>query len=277
MLGLHDRPRGSAHLLSEAELEGMVINTPVPFYDLSISCGYPKDTGDALPLYIIMPDEVVGYNDTFCARAIGDSMIDVGIMSGDLLVIEKVREYYSHDIVLAEIDGERLLKTYYIDESGDSWLVPANPNYPSIKLDGSKKVCFWGKLKHHLRNAPRQSMQSIVESINEAKEFLKQNIVVSEEFKKLVIRPGCANKVVARLHELMDEKMKPRDILMPIRAAMDSGAIRRPTWAEFISEFGSKRASKASLSDYTDTTKDKFSGDSQYQTMVEEFRQLIAC
>ena len=271
----HIRRNCNALLLSEADLEGMVFNTPVPFYDVSVSCGNPMDTGDMPPVFMMMPDELVGVNDTFCTRAKGESMIGVGIMPGDLLVIEKVTEYYSHDIVLAYIDGEKLLKTYYVDENGGQWLVAANPKFPAIKLDGSKKVYFGGKLKHHLRQAPHQSMQSIVESINEAKLKMKQEAAISEDFKKLVTKPECADKVVTRLHELSDGKQKPRDLLMPMRAAMEAGALRRPTWAEYMSEFGSKRTSKTSLSDYTDPTKNKFEDEPQFWVMVEEFRRLI--
>lgn len=274
MLDIRGQYGVKAHLLCDAEMDGMAFNTPVPFYDIGISCGNPLDSGDVLPVFMMMPDEVVGDGDVFCTRAVGNSMVGVGIMSGDLLVIEKVREYYSHDIVLAEIDGERLLKTYYVDENGNHWLVPANPAFHSIKLDGSMEVRFWGKLKHHLRSAPHQSMESIVESINEAKARMKQTVECSEVFKKLVVKPECADRVVGRLHELMDSKTKPKDILMPIRAAMEAGVIRRPTWAEYINEFGSKRASKGSLSDYTDPTKEKFVGEPQFLPMVEEFRQL---
>ena len=271
----HIRRNCNALLLSEADLEGMVFNTPVPFYDVSVSCGNPMDTGDMPPVFMMMPDELVGVNDTFCTRAKGESMIGVGIMPGDLLVIEKVAEYYSNDFVLAYIDGEKLLKTYYVDENGDQWLVAANPKFPAIKLDGSKKVYFGGKLKHHLRQAPHQSMQSIVESINEAKLKMKQEAAISEDFKKLVTKPECADKVVTRLHELSDGKQKPRDVLMPMRAAMEAGALRRPTWAEYMSEFGSKRTSKTSLSDYTDPTRNKFEDEQQFWVMVEEFRRLI--
>ena len=271
----HIRRNCNALLLSEADLEGMVFNTPVPFYDVSVSCGNPMDTGDMPPVFMMMPDELVGVNDTFCTRAKGESMIGVGIMPGDLLVIEKVAEYYSHDIVLAYVDGEKLLKTYYVDENGGQWLVAANPKFPAIKLDGSKKVYFGGKLKHHLRQAPHQSMQSIVESINEAKLKMKQEAAISEDFKKLVTKPECADKVVTRLHELSDGKQKPRDVLMPMRAAMEAGALRRPTWAEYMSEFGCKRTSKTSLSDYTDPTRNKFEDEQQFWVMVEEFRRLI--
>ena len=271
---MHIRQVGKAPLLSEATLEGMVFNTPVPYYDMGVSCGNPLESGNVAPVWMLMPDEVLGVNDVFCTRASGESMTGVDIMPGDLLLIEKVREYYSGDIVLAEIDGERLLKTYYVDERGGQWLVPANKKYKALRLDSSMHVRFIGRLKSHLRNAPRQSMQSIAESISEARS--RMGNVKSEQFRLVVAKPECADKVVARLHELMDGRSKPKDVLMPIRAAMDAGVIRRPTWAEFIAEFGSKRASKGSLSDYTDPTKEKYEGEAQFLSMVDDFRSLIA-
>ena len=78
MQGFWARNRGSSRLLNEENLAGMAFNTPVPFYDIGISCGNPMDCGDLPPVFMMMPDEVVGDGDVFCTRAIGNSMIGVG-------------------------------------------------------------------------------------------------------------------------------------------------------------------------------------------------------
>jgi hypothetical protein len=264
-----------APLLCEEELEGMVFNTPVPFYDTTVACGKPKDNGDVTPVMILMPDEVVGPYGTYCTRAEGDSMKDLEIYSGDLLVIENPPVYESRDIVLAEVDGEKTLKTYYVAENGEQWLVPANKKYHAIKLDGSKTVKFCGRLKQHLRRSPHDPLEHIVESIEQERALMETGRAKSEDFRILAYSPECADKVISRLHVLMECKNKPRDVLMPLCAAIEAGAIRRPTWAEFISEFGSKLASKSSLSGYTDPTKDKFGNDPQFLEMVKDFRQMI--
>lgn len=276
MSGVHIRQTGKTCLLNESDMEGMVFNTPVPFYDMCVSCGNPIGTGNVPMVMMMMPDEVVGIYETYCTRASGDSMQDLGIMTGDVLIVECVPEYHSGDIVVAEIDGEKTLKTYYVDEEGGQWLVPANKKYKAIKLTGSMKIVFRGRLIHHMRRAPKDSTQHIVECIQEAKELQKRRGVESDDFKLLVAKPECADKVVGRLHELSDGKQKPRDILMPLRAAIEAGAIRRPTWAEYGSEFGFKRTSKTSLSDYTDPTKNKYVDEQQFWTLVDIFRNLIA-
>jgi hypothetical protein len=178
--------------------------------------------------------------------------------------------------VVAEIDGEKTLKSYYVDEEGGQWLVPANEKYKAIKLTNRMKIAFKGRLLYHMRRAPQDSTQHIVECIQEAKELMKRQDAASEDFKSLVTKPECADKVVRRLHELSDGKLKPKDMLMPFRAAIEAGAIRRPTWAEYGSEFGFKRTSKTSLSDYTDPMKNKFDDEPQFWAMVDDFRRLIA-
>lgn len=95
-------------------------------------------------------------------------------------------------------------------------------------------------------------------------------------FLALVTRPEQASAVVARLHVLMEHQLKPRDILMPIRAAMDAGALKRPTWRQFCAEFGRNRVSgKSSFSSYTNIDNIPYVGES-FLTMTAEFRSLIA-
>ena len=168
MQGKKIRPAMDAYRLSEADFVGLAFDTPVPFYDMPVSCGKPLEMGNVAAMMVMMPGELLGVKDVLCTVAGGDSMIDIGIMPGDALFFERACEYHSYDIVLAEIDGERLLKTFYIDENGDKWLVPANQKYQAIKLDGSMVVYFVGKLIGHLRSAPHQSVQSIVERLRAA-------------------------------------------------------------------------------------------------------------
>lgn len=275
MSGMPIRQRGKSHLLMEADMKGVEFNTPVPFYDTTVSCGFPMDSGDPPKIYIMSPEQVLGPYEVYSTVAFGDSMKDLDIMTGDILYMEMVPEYHNNDIVLAEIDGEKVLKTYYMDENGVQWLVPANKKYKAIRLTSKMKIVFKGRLKFHMRRSPQDSMQHILESIEEAKELLKAQGAESEEFKMLVVKPECAGKVVGRLHELSDGKLKPKDTLMPVRAAMEAGALRRPTWAEYAAEFGFKRVSKSSLSDYTDPMKNKFEDEPQFWEMVDDFIRLI--
>ena len=148
----------------EFEKISVEFNTPVPYYDFGISCGLPNELGDIPPEMVMMPCQLAKRLSVFMSRAEGDSMEGVGIHSGDILMLDNTQQYYSHDIVLAKIDGEELLKTYYIDEEGRHWLVPANDNYDAILLTEDSNVQFGGRLVWHI-DAPRDTTRNIRQSI----------------------------------------------------------------------------------------------------------------
>ena len=73
----------------------------------------------------------------------------------------------------------------------------------------------------------------------------------------------------------MEGKTKPKDVLMPVRAAMEAGVIRRPTWEEFCQEFESYRLkSKTSFSDYTNPDNKPYTG-ADFEMMKDKFRRLV--
>ncbi len=69
---------------------------------------------------------------TFLFTVSGDSMVDLGIFEGDTVIVKKCTEARSGDIVLAYIDGGYTLKTLR-KRGKESWLEPANKNYPILK------------------------------------------------------------------------------------------------------------------------------------------------
>ena len=95
-------------------------------------------------------------------------------------------------------------------------------------------------------------------------------------FAAAVIDTSKAAEVIILLRQLMEGKTKPKDVLLPVRAAMEAGVIRRPTWEEFCQEFGSYRLkSKTSFSDYTNPDKSPYTG-ADFQMMKEKFGQLMS-
>jgi repressor LexA len=67
----------------------------------------------------------------FAVRVRGDSMIDAGIFSGDIVVLEK-KEPRTGDIVAALVDGENTLKRL-VKENGRVYLKAENRDYPNIE------------------------------------------------------------------------------------------------------------------------------------------------
>lgn len=73
-------------------------------------------------------------NSLFALKVRGNSMTGAGIMNGDTVVVEKVSNASEGDIVVALIDDEATVKTFYRD--GNRFrLQPENPEYEPIYTD----------------------------------------------------------------------------------------------------------------------------------------------
>lgn len=73
-------------------------------------------------------------------RVRGDSMRDVNILEGDLVVVEHNSPTAPGDIVLAVVDGELTVKTLSRDPSGKFFLEAANPAYAPIRPKTSLEI-----------------------------------------------------------------------------------------------------------------------------------------
>ncbi|MCR4326838.1 MAG: hypothetical protein NUV52_04250 [Candidatus Roizmanbacteria bacterium] len=86
----------------------------------------PMDDTIGLPFFSIPHPE-----HTYVLSVSGDSMINEGIRSGDLVIVDKAIEPKAGDVVAACIDGEWTLK-YFKRRDGKVYLEAANPDYPSL-------------------------------------------------------------------------------------------------------------------------------------------------
>ena len=62
-------------------------------------------------------------------------MVNAGIADSDYVIIDIDRTAKSDEVVLAEIEGEYLMKYYVVDRSGAEWLMPGNERYSPIRCD----------------------------------------------------------------------------------------------------------------------------------------------
>ncbi len=75
----------------------------------------------------------------FALRIRGDSMTGIGIFDGDAVVVKKQDTAVNGNIVVAMIDGEMTVKTFY-DENGHIRLQPENKAMKPIIVDKDKLV-----------------------------------------------------------------------------------------------------------------------------------------
>lgn len=80
---------------------------------------------------------------TFFVRVSGDSMIEAGIHTGDLLVVDRSLEAVDGNVIVAALDGELTVKRLY--KRGKALrLLPANTNYQPIEIQVQQTFEIWG-------------------------------------------------------------------------------------------------------------------------------------
>ena len=67
----------------------------------------------------------------FALRVRGESMLNAGILPGDLVVVHRQSEAHSGEIVVALFEDEATVKTLRLRD-GQVWLMPANDDYQPI-------------------------------------------------------------------------------------------------------------------------------------------------
>ena len=145
-LKLHSTPVLDIYSASaETELE-------LPLVSGGISAGFPSPAMDFIDLSIDLNKQLIKHpSATFYGRVKGQSMKDVGINDGDLLVIDKSLEPINGKIAVCYIDGEFTVKTIKL-ETGICWLMPANENYQPIKVTSDNELIIWGIVTHVIKS-----------------------------------------------------------------------------------------------------------------------------
>lgn len=114
----------------------------LPLYQVRISAGFPSPADDNIDRHLDLNEFLIAHPaSTYFVRVEGDSMIEAGIQSGDILIVDWSVEPRSGDIVIAMINGEFVVKTYSCRPDGKKrFLLAGNPRYPHIELTDAMDV-----------------------------------------------------------------------------------------------------------------------------------------
>lgn len=83
--------------------------------------------------------------DCFGLKVRGDSMINAGILEGDLVIIQPQREAQNGDIIVALLHDEATMKRFRL-ENNKIYLIPENDNYEPIVIDNPEEFTIIGKV-----------------------------------------------------------------------------------------------------------------------------------
>ena len=121
------------------------------FFEGRVQAGFPSpaqgeyaDTIDLNRALITNPSA------TFCARVIGNSMVDAGINEGDLLIIDRSLTPHNGSIAVCFIDGDFTVKRLSVREEG-VFLTPANADFPEMAVPEDSNFQVWGVVSHIIK------------------------------------------------------------------------------------------------------------------------------
>ncbi|MGD9900937.1 MAG: transcriptional repressor LexA [Spirochaetales bacterium] len=137
-------------LLGDAKKEKSVIKTSVPVDFLTtpipmlgnITAGQPILAVEEHDEVYNMPKELFGGDGLFMLKVKGESMINAGIYDGDKIIVQQQSNAKNGDIVVALIEDEATVKTFY-KESNRYRLQPENDTMQPIYVN---EVSILGKV-----------------------------------------------------------------------------------------------------------------------------------
>ena len=110
----------------------------------TVTCGKPIIAQEDVEGIYSLPTAIFGHGDLFLLHAEGDSMINAGIRSGDILVVKKSEVAENGQIVVALLGDSATVKTFY-KKRDYVVLHPENPLYEDIN---TKEVKILGVVEH---------------------------------------------------------------------------------------------------------------------------------
>ena len=110
---------------------------------ISIHRGFPNAVEETAKITLDLHDYVVKHPaSTFYMRVEGDSWAEMGIHTGDLLIVDKSLEMRSGDLVVAYLEGDFTLR-YFIKRDNGGQLVTKTGSEP-IFTDEATDLLIWG-------------------------------------------------------------------------------------------------------------------------------------
>ena len=118
---------------------------PVPYILSRISAGFPSPADDYIENNLSLSELLIkNHLSTFLMKATGDSMIDVGINDGDILIVDRSIEAKNRDIVIAVFEGNLTVKRLLIKPTGEVILKSENTLYQNILIPEGSDLEIWG-------------------------------------------------------------------------------------------------------------------------------------
>lgn len=146
---------------------------------------------------IKIPKGLSAFDPVYVAATIDDdSMIDHHLLRGDRLHVRYGSLYHDGDVVLACVNDHPLVRGYWNDNDGNTWLLPGNKKYAPILLKNEDDVYIIGKLDDMRRNEfrlPNSYCNAVIENAKRQLDMMKP--ITDEKVSWVIHQVGPSIKI----------------------------------------------------------------------------------
>lgn len=146
------RPRAMEVLGDSGESagQGAAPATRVPLVG-EIAAGSPILADERIEEVYPLPRDLVGEGTLFMLRVRGESMVEAGVLDGDLVVVREQPVIEQGQMCAALVEGEATVKLYRRTPAGEVFLDPANESYEPIPVLSEADAGILGRVVAVLR------------------------------------------------------------------------------------------------------------------------------
>lgn len=122
----------------------------LPLFVSKVSAGFPSPAQDYVEQTLDLNELCIKRPAaTFFVRVDGDSMIDAGIFSNDILIVDRSVKPAHGDVVVAQVNGEFTVKELCLRPT--LMLVPRNKSFDPISFADDSELQIFGVVTNVLR------------------------------------------------------------------------------------------------------------------------------
>lgn len=129
-------------------------STKLELEHVGVRAGFPSPADDYIHETLDFNRDYIRHPEaSFYGDVEGDSMKDAGIYDGDRVIIDRAVEPRSGSIVVAFWNGDFTMKYLDLTHRKDGYieLKPANPDYPTFRVETGDSFEVWGVVIHLIR------------------------------------------------------------------------------------------------------------------------------
>lgn len=126
------------------------LDVSAPYFRHRVPAGFPSPADDYMDGKLDLNEHLIQHPAaTFFCRVSGESMRDIGIFDGDLLIVDRAVKASHGAVILAAVDGELTCKVLDYHQQR---LLSANANYPPLAIHSELSLVIEGVVTHSIRH-----------------------------------------------------------------------------------------------------------------------------